>query len=230
MSSTRLPGKSLADVCGEPMLSLVLKRLGRASLVDEVKVATSTGSEDDPIEATATELGFAVHRGPLEDVLARYVGAVAGHDGEVVRITADCPFVDPGIVDTAIAMFRETPGVDYLANVAPRTYPNGLDVEVVAPGMLARLDKEVRADAEREHVTLALRLRPEKYTTAAMPPPTDEDLTDLRWTVDTPEDLEFARRVVERLGERRYEAQLLEVLETVRREPSLADFGGSPRG
>src|SRR4051812_21226714 len=107
MSSTRLPGKVLSDVCGEPLLALLLNRLGRASLVDRIVVATSDEPSDDPIAEAAA---VPVHRGSLQDVLARFVGAIGSWDGPVVRITADCPFTDPSVVDAVIERFEATPG------------------------------------------------------------------------------------------------------------------------
>jgi spore coat polysaccharide biosynthesis protein SpsF len=221
MSSTRLPGKSLADIGGEPSLVLLLRRLGRAAEVGRVVVATSTGVDDDPVAEAAEVAGAGVHRGPLEDVLGRFAGAARGHKGPVVRITADCPLVDPGLVD---AVVRLLPGADYACNVEPRGFPKGLDVEVLTAEALARLDAEATDPSDREHVTLLARRSPDRYRRANLAG--SEELAGLRWTVDHPEDLEFVRLVVERLGERRYEAEMVEVLAAVRAEPSLADFNG----
>lgn len=224
MSSSRLPGKVLADVHGEPMLALMLKRLRGATSLTEIVVATSDGPEDDPIVAAAEAAGARAHRGPRDDVLARLAGAAAGHDGEVLRLTADCPLMDPAVVDRALEVFRATPGCDYAQNVLPRTYPDGLDVEVLSARVLRRLDAEAREPEEREHVTLALRGRLADVRIATVPG--YPELADVRWTVDTADDLDFVRLVVERLAERRHVADMTEILAAVRADPSLASHGG----
>jgi spore coat polysaccharide biosynthesis protein SpsF len=210
MSSTRLPGKVLADIGGEPALELMLKRLGRARSLDRIVVATSTDASDDALEAASPA---PVYRGPLEDVLARYAGAIGDWDGVVVRVTADCPLIDPSIVDRVVGLMG--PGVAYASNVEPRTFPDGLDVEAFTADALRSLAASASDPAEREHVTLGLRSRPDRYPPASLV--NDVDLGELRWTVDTPEDLEFVRAVVERLGEWRYGAGMDEVLAVVRR-------------
>jgi spore coat polysaccharide biosynthesis protein SpsF len=224
MSSTRLPGKSLADIEGEPMLSLLLKRLGGARRVGEAIVATSTDPRDDPIIGLARSLGVRARRGPLEDVLARFLIAIADHDGPVVRITGDCPLIDPAVVDDTLAKYLSVPGCAYASNVQTRSFPDGLDVEVFDSAALRAVAAE-RLDAhDREHVTSALRAHPDRFRTASLV--SGRDLGELRWTVDEPRDLEFIRMVVGRLGDRRYEAGFAEVLRAVRKRPSLADFHG----
>lgn len=224
MSSKRLPGKSLADVGGEPSLTLLLRRLSRARELGRVVVATSTGQDDDPVAEVAEASGAEVHRGPLEDVLARFAGAARGHEGPVVRITADCPLVDAGVVDAVVRLLLESPDADYASNIEPRGFPKGLDVEALTSDALARLDSEAAEPSHREHVTLLARERPDLYRRVNLPG--SEDLVELRWTVDHPEDLEFVRLVVDRLGDRRHEAGAEEILAAVRSEPSLAAFHG----
>jgi spore coat polysaccharide biosynthesis protein SpsF len=227
MSSTRRPGKTLADVCGEPLLSLVVKRLRRAALVDRIVIATSTEPEDEEIAALATDLGTDVHRGPRDDVLARYAEAVGPREGTVVRVTGDCPLIDPAVVDAAIELLEGTPGRVYASNVEPRSYPDGLDVEAFSAEVLRSVAAEATDPADREHVTSAIRRDPERWPQAGLPG--DLDLAEVRWTVDTDDDLEFVRLVIERLGERRYDAGLEEIRAAVLAEPSLADYGGARR-
>ena len=229
MSSTRLPGKVLADVGGEPMLALLLRRLARARHVDEIRVATSTRAEDDAIAEQAQALGHAAYRGPLDDVLARFVGAAEGHAGPIVRLTADCPLVDPGTVDAVIALFEATAGCAYASNVVPRSYPDGLDTEVVALAALHALHHETTDPGEREHVTIAVRADPARWPAATLVRE-PESLGELRWTVDTPDDLAFVRAVVARLGAARYEASMDAILDLVRGDPALAAFPGGRRG
>jgi spore coat polysaccharide biosynthesis protein SpsF (cytidylyltransferase family) len=228
MSSTRLPGKVLADVEGEPMLALLLRRLSRARRVDEVRVATSVLPADEPIAATARELGFAVHRGSLDDVLERFVEAAAGHAGPIVRITADCPFVDPEIVDALVTLRAGSPRCAYASNVDRRTYPDGLDVEVVAKAALLEAHAETSDPVAREHVTAVVRADPRRWPAQALVHE-GEDLGALRWTVDTPEDLAFVRAVAAALGARRHEAGLDEILATVRADGKLAAMPGGRR-
>ena len=224
MSSTRLPGKVLADVDGEPMLALLLKRLGRASDVELVVVATSTDAGDDPIEETARALGFGVHRGPRDDVLARIVGAAEGHPGPITRITGDCPLTDPAIIDEVIELFGRTTGCVYASNVEPRTYPDGLDVEVVSADALKKLARTATDVEDREHVTAVFRRDSSAYPSATLV--REQSLGMLRWTVDTAEDLGFVRRLVERLGSRRYAASCDEILAAIHAEPSIAALDG----
>jgi spore coat polysaccharide biosynthesis protein SpsF len=227
MSSTRRPGKTLADVGGEPLLSLVVRRLAGAARVGRTVIATSIGPEDDPIAELASELGVDAHRGPRDDVLARYAEAVSSHPGTVVRITGDCPLIDPAVVDSAVELLEDTPGGAYVSNVEPRTYPDGLDVEAFTADALRVAAAEATDPADREHVTSAIRRDPGRWPQANLPG--DPDLAEVRWTVDTEDDLEFVRLVVERLGDRRYFAGLEEIRAAVLAEPSLAEYGGARR-
>jgi len=228
MSSSRLPGKSLVDIGGEPSLVLLLKRLSRSGLTGEIVVATSTDPIDDQIAEAAAEAGARSVRGPRDDVLARFLIAVEDRRGPVVRITGDCPLIDPALVDATIERFSSAPGCAYATNIDPRRFPDGLDVEVIDAAVLRAVATEELSPEEREHVTLAIRTQPERFPASALIG--SEDLGELRWTVDEAGDLEFVRAVVERLGERRYEAGMKEILDAVRAPPSLAGLGGHVRG
>jgi len=224
MSSTRLPGKSLADVGGEPMLGLLLRRLRRSHEVERIVVATTTASDDDPIEELAREMGEEAYRGSRDDVLSRFVGAAAGASEVVVRLTGDCPLIDPDLVDDVIRLYRRTPDCQYASNIEPRTYPDGLDVEVLSHEILERVGAETEDAHDREHVTTAIRRELHRLPSAALV--CEPDLGELRWTVDTREDLEFVREVVRRLGLQRHTAGMSEILEVVQRDPSLAEYHG----
>jgi spore coat polysaccharide biosynthesis protein SpsF (cytidylyltransferase family) len=228
MTSTRLPGKSLADIGGEPALALLLRRLRGACRIGETVVATTTDMADDPIAKLATELGVGVARGSREDVLARFLAAIGERSGPIVRITGDCPLIDPSVVDATVERFASVPGCAYASNIVPRTFPDGLDVEVADARALREIAGDHLAPAEREHVTLALRGQPTRFPAASLMSP--DDLGKLRWTVDDEQDLEFVRALVWRLGDRRYEAGMTEILAAVRSPPSLADFGAQVRG
>jgi spore coat polysaccharide biosynthesis protein SpsF len=224
MRSTRLPGKSLADIIGEPSLALLVRRLEGARELDSALVATSVDPADDPVERAARQLGCEVHRGPQDDVLTRFVEATRDHDGTIVRITADCPLTDPALVDELVALLHRSPEASYASNVEPRTFPVGLDLEAFGTETLREVDRSAHEPELREHVTLLMRRERERFPHVTLT--NYEDLSELRWTVDHPDDLEFVRRLVPRLGDRRYTAGMDEILAAVRQDPSLAEFRG----
>ena len=192
MGSTRLPGKVLKPIGGVPMIDLLLARLSQAVELDRIVVAMPLGAIDQPLADHVAALGYAVSRGSLDDVLDRYLqaGRTARAD-VIVRITADCPLIDPTLVDAAVRRFRDA-RVDYLSNVAPPTYPDGLDVEVFTHAALERAAAQTRKPGDREHVTPYLR-DSAQFTRANLS--NEEDLSALRWTVDEPADYEVISRV-----------------------------------
>ena len=193
MGSTRLPGKVLADLGGRPVLGLVLARLARAHL-DQVVVATSDRPGDDAVAALAAEAGVPVVRGPEHDVLGRFVLAVDRHPADdVVRITADCPLVDPVVVDSTLGVHRRW-DADYTSNSLERTFPDGLDVEVVRSEALRAAAADAVAGDEREHVTPFFHRHPTRFRLASLE--ADEQLGHERWTLDTAEDLARLRAIV----------------------------------
>jgi len=197
--STRLPGKVLADVHGTPLLGLVLGRVMLAP-VDDVVLATTTHERDDTVASLGTHLGVPVVRGSEHDVLQRFVAALDAYPCEhVVRLTGDCPLLDPAVIADALAVHRVA-GADYTSNTLVRTFPDGLDVEVVRPSCLRAADAEATDETEREHVTPFLYRRPDRFALASFRAP--EFLGDERWTIDTAEDLEWLRGVVTKLGTR----------------------------
>lgn len=220
LGSTRLPGKVLLDVGGASMLARTVRRLQRARLVDTVVVATSTTPQDDAVERAARELGVAVCRGSEDDVLARYAQAAGESRAEVVvRVTSDCPLIDPDVVDLVVASFRAAcPTADYASNTQHRTYPRGLDVEAFSAAALERADREARTEAQREHVTPYFYQHPELFHLVSVA--NDRDLAAYRFTVDTAEDLAFARAVYARIGGDAFGWR--EVIRLLEAEPSLA--------
>ncbi|WP_445147917.1 cytidylyltransferase domain-containing protein [Baekduia sp. Peel2402] len=209
MSSTRLPGKVLADAGGEPLLALLLGRLRHARTLDAIVVATSDRPDDDAIADATAALGVPVARGPLQDVLHRFALAVGDHPGPIVRITADCPLTDPALVDLVVTRFTQTPGARYGSNIdPPRSYPDGLDVEVFTRAALLDADARATTSAEREHVTPFLRADPSGRVAVD----SGRALGELHWTVDTAEDLAYVRTLVARLGDRRHVAPWEEIL------------------
>lgn len=199
MTSTRMPGKVLADLGGRSVLEWVLARVGAARELGRVVVATSDDPSDDPVAQAAAPLGASVVRGPLADVLGRYAIAARelGSEG-IVRVTADCPLIDPAVVDEVVEAWREG-GAAYVSNVIePRTYPVGMDTEVVDADALLVADAEAREPYDREHVTPFVRSRPERFAQRAVR--LSEPRPDVRLTLDTPEDLERLRDVVAATG------------------------------
>jgi spore coat polysaccharide biosynthesis protein SpsF len=198
MGSTRLPGKVLADLGGYSTLELLLARLGTAD-VGYVVVATSDRERDDPLAAEAERLGATVVRGSETDVLSRFALALDRVPAErVLRLTADCPLTDPQLVLAALALHR-TSGVDYTSNTLERTFPDGLDVEVIEADALREADAEATDADEREHVTPFVYRRPDRYRLASLETPAL--LGHERWTLDTTEDLARLRTIVGRLDD-----------------------------
>jgi spore coat polysaccharide biosynthesis protein SpsF len=200
MGSTRLPAKVLQDVGGEPMLVRVMERAHRASLVDEVAVATTRHRRDDVIAELSARRGWPCTRGSEDDVLDRYHDAASTHRADVVvRITSDCPLLDPAVVDVILGERSRGEGADYASNtIEPRTFPRGLDAEAFT---VEALDAAWRGDHEaatREHVTPFLYRHPERFTLRGVT--TDPDRSWMRWTVDTPEDLEVVRLLHSEVG------------------------------
>jgi len=223
IASSRLPGKILLDIAGKPMLMHVVERARRAKTVDQVVVATTTQPEDDTVEVYCRQSGIPISRGSVHDVLDRfYQAALAFKADIVVRLTADCPLLDPQVLDYTVEEFLHT-GVDFCCNRLPpplkRTYPIGLDVEVCAFQALERAWKEAKEPNEREHVMPYLYDTPGRFKILRVD--YEEDYGNMRWTVDTPEDLELVRLIFSRLGENR-DFTWLDVLELFKREPQLA--------
>lgn len=199
MSSSRLPGKVLAPVLGAPMIARQLERLRRAQRLDRIVVATSVDPSDDPLAAWCEGQGQPVFRGSLDDVLDRFHGALARtpEARTVVRLTADCPLADPVVIDAVIAHHLAT-RADYTSNTpAVRTYPHGLDAEVMRREVLEAAWAEGRDPYEREHVTPFIYRRPERFRIESIS--RAPSLAHLRWTVDVPSDLEFVREVYGKL-------------------------------
>ncbi len=230
MSSSRLPGKVLLEIGGKPMLAWVLERAARASLVQQVMVATTTDPTDDAIGDFCRANGWACSRGSLFDVLDRYYQAARAAQADViVRLTADCPLIDPALIDHTLEAFLRS-GVDFAANRLPppwqRTYPIGLDIEVCSFAALERAWREAVQPYEREHVMPYLYDAPGRFRTLLVN--TEPDYGQLRWTVDTPEDLEFLRALVAQLGGRD-DFSWLDVLAVVQAHPELAEINAQVR-
>jgi spore coat polysaccharide biosynthesis protein SpsF len=229
MSSTRLPGKVMADILGAPMIARQIERVGRSVLIDRIVLATSTDPGDDPLAACIEALGVGVYRGSLDDVLDRFTGALKafGPADHVVRLTGDCPLADPRVIDATLALHLER-GTDYAANTpAHRTFPKGLDAEVVRANCLIRAGREAKDPYEREHVTPYFYRHPELFPQAFLSQDAQEG--DVRWTVDRPDDLEFVRAVYGALYAAAPDFTSDQVRAFLRGRPDLARLGGERR-
>jgi spore coat polysaccharide biosynthesis protein SpsF len=243
MGSSRLPGKVLLDIAGKPMLARVVTRTARAATVHQVLVATTTDASDDPVAACCQTMGVDYARGSLHDVLDRYYQAAKHAQAEVVvRITADCPVIDPYLVDDCVTTLLEG-AFDFACNRLPppftRTYPIGLDTEVCTFAALEKAWSEAREIFHREHVMpylyegveltainehLSTGVSQRGYKIAQLHH--NLDFGAYRWTVDTPEDLEFMRQLYSRFAGRD-DFSWKEVLGLVHNQPQLAQINAS---
>jgi spore coat polysaccharide biosynthesis protein SpsF len=232
MGASRLPGKVLMDIEGKAMLARVLERVRRAETIDDVVVATTLDEADDEVALFCVRKGFHHARGSNEDVLSRYIDAAEEFQADViVRITADCPLIDPNIIDRTVENFLEQEDIaDFGSNrgkgAINRTYPIGMDVEVFLLEALQKAGIEALQDYEREHVTPYLYEVPGRFRTVSIE--SENDYGHMRWTVDTEEDLEFVRQIYRRLAGNP-DFGMEHVLEILRKEPELSEINASIR-
>ncbi len=220
MSSSRLPGKVFQGIAGQPMLLRVVHRAKRAKSIDAVAVITSTFGDDDAIERLCKENNVPCFRGSLDDVLDRYYQAAIHFQADVVvRLTADCPLLDPVIIEQVVRTFHQN-SFDYVANILEYTYPDGLDTEVFRFKTLERAWKEARLKSEREHVTVYILNHPELFRLGSVKQ--EEDLSALRWTVDTPQDLEFVRTVYSFFPDADF--GMIDILQVMKEHPEIAEI------
>jgi len=195
MGSSRLPGKVLAEVCGKPILHYVISRARQARTLNLVVVATSDDSTDDVIEEFCEINRVQYFRGSQSDVLDRhYHAAKHFHADAIVRLTADCPLLDPIVIDEVVRTFVSGK-FDYVSSA--ENYPDGLDTEIFSWKALKKTWQEARLLSEREHVTSYIIKNPRRFRLGSVI--NDQDLSHMRWTVDEPEDLELVRRVYQAL-------------------------------
>lgn len=218
-SSSRLPDKVLLPLLGKPMLARQIERICRSLLIDELVVATSDQPSDQAIADLCEQLGVACHRGSLDDVLDRFIDAARPYRPSwIVRLTGDCPLIDPEIIDAVIQLAREG-GHDYATNAVEPTYPDGLDVEVVRFDILETAWQEAALASQREHVTPFIHQQPERFDIAHLK--RSPDLSHLRWTVDEPADYQLVTRIYEQLYASNPAFGTDEILTLLDREPQL---------
>lgn len=217
VSSSRLPGKVLKLILGKPMIIHELERLQRSRVIDKIVLATSRDESDNTLAAIVAERGIDVYRGNLEDVLDRYYQCAKKNQPEhVVRITGDCPVIDWHLVDAVIDKhLRE--GNDYTST--SEDYPDGLDTEVIRFSVLEQAWKQARLTSEREHVTLYIRNHADKFQCGRIACP--QDLNQMRWTVDEPQDFEFICHVYESLYPANVDFTMEDILLLLEHRPEM---------
>jgi spore coat polysaccharide biosynthesis protein SpsF len=216
MGSTRLPGKSLMMVKDKPLIGYVIDNLKDISCVDEIILATTSSPKDNPLARYVQSRGVSIYRGSETDVLDRYYEAAKAHQGGVIiRITGDCPLIDPRIIEQAFKKFKAG-RYDYLSNTLKRTYPRGLDVEIFTFRALEEAAREATEPAEREHVTPFIYNRPDRFKLGSLTG--RPDLSNHRWTVDTQEDLDLITAIIEGVEQPRTTKHILQLF---KRHPEL---------
>jgi len=227
IGSSRLPGKVLVDLAGKTMLERVVERVKKVEQLDSIIIATTTDSADDPIAVEAERINVEAFRGHPTDVLDRYYSAVQAHNADaVLRITADCPLLDPDIANQVIEKFLET-NTDYCSNIRPPTFPDGLDVELISKQALETCWQDAKLDSDREHVTTYIRrTQPDLFEKANVE--NAIDYSGMRWTIDEPQDLDFIQALLPELEtERKTDTSFKRVLEVLRDRPEIANLNSS---
>ncbi|WP_058307195.1 cytidylyltransferase domain-containing protein [Gracilibacillus massiliensis] len=218
MGSSRLPGKVLRKVMGKPLLYYQLMRVSRASKLDDLVVATSTLSKDNRIVNFCTSHNINYYRGSEQDVLTRYVEAARKSGADViVRLTADCPLMDPILIDQLVECFLSEQDVDYLSNVITRTYPRGLDIEVFSNSALMKVNQLATTASHREHVTSYFLAHSEKFLLRNVS--NQHDISCHRWTVDTIEDFQLIEHILTELYPNNRYFSVDDVLEILEHHP-----------
>jgi spore coat polysaccharide biosynthesis protein SpsF len=224
MSSTRLPGKCLLPLAGRPMLEHVLHRVHQIKGIDQIWVATTDDGSEAPLAELCERLKVRCYRGSVEDVLSRYAAIARQEKADaIVRITADCPFLDPEVSGRVLQAYREAaPRYAYVSNTLRRTFPRGLDTEVLSAAALERAHREAIDPQDREHVSRFL------YTHSDWFPNTNvadaPSHSDLRWTVDTPADYTFAQRIYDALYPNKPDFGYPDILALLERQPELSEL------
>lgn len=222
MSSTRLPGKVLLPLAGAPMLARQIERLRRARKIDRLMIATTTNADDDPIENLAEEIGIPIYRGSRDDVLDRYYQAARPlGPTHVVRLTADCPLCDWGLIDTLVDFGLER-DCDYASNTLRPTWPDGLDAELIRFAALEESWNDASSPVQREHVTPFIIARPRRFSQAGLE--NDLDLSAMRWTVDEPRDYAFVAEIYDALYPAKPAFTTEDILGLLRERPELAEI------
>ena len=220
VSSSRLPGKVLKPILGMPMLLRQIERIRRAKRITHLIVATSTNSSDDSIETMCLQSNIECFRGDLKDVLNRYYQAAKPYNPDyIVRLTGDCPLIDPEVIDRVVSFCLDG-NYDHASNGGEVSFPDGLDVEMFRFSALEAAWHEARLPSEREHVTPFIYNHPERFKTAQYK--NSVNLSHLRWTVDEPADFELVRIIYESLYPSKADFLTSDILALIEKRPELA--------
>jgi spore coat polysaccharide biosynthesis protein SpsF len=219
MSSTRLPGKVMSQINGHPMIYWEISRISKAKLVSKTVVAISDQSSDDILANYLESIHQEYIRGSLDNVLSRYVKAEENYNpSAIIRLTADCPLVMPELIDQYLEIFYKS-NFDYLSNTLELSYPDGLDIEIIRPGIFKELLEFNLSEEEKEHVTLGVYSRKDKFRTHNVSNQTN--ISDFRWTVDTSEDLAFVKLIYAHFESKEMNFTFEDVLKYVKENPNL---------
>ncbi|WP_320173904.1 glycosyltransferase family protein [Maridesulfovibrio sp.] len=222
MTSSRLPGKILMEVLGKPLLQLMIERVQQAKSIDSVVLATTTNKEDDPTVKLGESLGIEVFRGSEDDVLDRFYNAADKFGGEhIMRLTGDCPLIDPEFLDKLASFYFEG-GYDYAANCVDPTLPDGLDAEIISMESLVETHQKATRDPHREHVTLYVRDNAEDFKIGSWKH--DTDYSQLRWTVDSREDFELVKDIIEGVAPEKQNFRMKDIIEFLKTHPEIAEI------
>jgi len=222
MGATRFPDKVLFDLEGKPMLVQQIERLMHSKLIDTVVVATSTSIADNAIKALCDKHRYSCFRGSETNVLERYYKTALAYEANIiVRVTGDCPLVDPEVTDKVIQYYLDN-NYDYVSNTLVPTYPDGLDTQVFSFRVLGKANKEATTKLEREHVIPYIKNHPDIFSLANVE--CEQDLSYMRWTVDYPEDLKFIRAVYKRLFRNNKRFGYKNVVKLLERNPWMMEL------
>ena len=216
MSSTRLPGKVMKEILGKPLIGYLLERVAGAKMISRIILATSTDKSNDALAEYVSSLGIEVFRGSENDVLDRYYRAAARYMPQaVVRITGDCPILDPLVIDQVVKFFTDR-NFDYVSNIEPPTFPDGMDIEVFSFRLLKAAREKANLPSEREHVTPYMRNRDGIKRGNVT---NKEDLSAERWTVDNKEDFSLIKKIIEEIYPRKKIFSMQDVLDYKKKNP-----------
>lgn len=221
MGSTRLPGKILKPVLGQPMLARQIERVKRAQTLDQIIVATTTDSLDAPIYRLANQLDIPSYRGSTNNVLDRFYQAALRFNADIiVRLTGDCPVIDPAVIDTTVTTFHRSHS-DYVSNVHRRSFPRGMDVEVFNFKTLELAWRQAKSNYDCEHVTAYIYAKPQRFKLKTILAPPSLGRPELRLTVDEPADLKLIRQIYQRLYPRKPNFNLQDIIILLDQHPKL---------
>jgi spore coat polysaccharide biosynthesis protein SpsF len=218
--STRLPGKIFKPLADKPMIWHVVDRLSYTKMLDKIVIATTTLFEDNQVEQFCNINNISFYKGSSNDVLSRYYQTAKNYNAEIViRVTSDCPVIDPVIIDAMLKQFIQEDHIDYLSNTLERTFPRGLDAEIFTFAALEKTFNEAKLDYEHEHVTPYIYNNPELFTIKNYA--NETDLSSYRWTVDTSEDFRFIEEIYNSLYKKDKIFLCKDILQLIEKHPEL---------